>query len=98
MSCRVRWQEGDQTAAAPKTHPAETFERFLNRAAWLPGKFPSVSMASKYQAVGAQVEDIERLDSGAAGIEPVSFVGADPVAVALGLGGASREKADAFLE
>jgi hypothetical protein len=44
------------------------------------------------------VEEAEGRDQGSAGAEVTCASGVDPVAVALALGGASRDKADAFLE
>ncbi len=43
------------------------------------------------------MEEAEGLESGSAGAEAANASGVDPVAVALALGGASREEADAFL-
>jgi tetratricopeptide (TPR) repeat protein len=44
------------------------------------------------------VEEAEGPEAGSSGTEPTGAAGIDPVAIALALNGASREKADAFLE
>jgi len=44
------------------------------------------------------VEEAEGLESGSAGADAAGASGVDPIAVALALNGASREKADAFLD
>jgi len=62
----------------------------------LPVGSPSVSITLKLGLRGP-VEETEGLEPDATGADTIGASGVDPVAVALALGGARRDEADAFL-